>query len=173
MPSTSSTINSQQSASVQGDQHPVIDSFRGDFSFLSNFYESVIYVEGEKYISVEHAYQALKTLDPWSRRLIREAKTPGEAKKLGKSVKLRSDWEIVKVAIMQDLVKKKFENPFLQPLLLATGDATLIEGNTWGDCEWGVCRGVGQNFLGKILMEVRKELLEEQDGELDQSILID
>lgn len=143
----------------------VIDSFRGEFGFLSNFYEATIYVEGMRYRSVEHAYQAFKTVDPWSRRLVREAKTPGEAKKLGKSVKLRPDWESVKVGLMRDFVRKKFENPFLQPLLLATGDAELIEGNTWNDTFWGVCRGVGENWLGKILMEIRQELRQVEDGE--------
>lgn len=136
----------------------VIDSFRGDFGFLSNFYEATIYVDGQRYASVEHAYQAFKTADPWSRKLIREAKTPGIAKKLGKSVKLRPDWESVKVDLMRDFVRKKFDNPFLAPLLLATDDAELIEGNTWNDTFWGVCRGQGQNWLGKILMEVRDEL---------------
>jgi len=145
-------------------ENNVIDSFRGDFSFLSNFYESTIYVDGERYRSVEHAFQAHKTLDPWSRRLIREAKTPGEAKKLGKGVKLRPDWESVKVNLMRDFVRKKFENPFMRPLLLATGDAILVEGNTWNDTFWGVCKGTGKNMLGKILMEVREELATE-DGE--------
>lgn len=143
----------------------IIDSFRGDFGFLSNFHEATIYVDGERYRSVEHAYQAHKTLDPWSRKLIREAKTPGEAKKLGQSVQLRGDWDVVKVDLMRSFVKKKFENPFLRPMLVATGDAELVEGNTWNDTFWGVCRGVGQNWLGRILMEVRDELRESDDSE--------
>lgn len=140
----------------------VIDSFRGDFGFLSNFHEATIYVDGERYRSVEHAYQAHKTLDPLSRRLIREAKTPGEAKKLGQSVRLRDDWESVKVDLMRSFIRKKFENPFLRPLLLATGDAELIEGNTWGDRTWGVYKGEGQNLLGKLLMQVRDEIATEE-----------
>lgn len=144
---------------------PVIDSFRGDFGFLSNFHEATIYVDGARYRSVEHAYQAYKTLDPWSRRLIREAPTPGQAKKLGQGVQLRGDWEAVKVDLMRTFVKKKFENPFLRPLLLATGDAELVEGNTWNDTFWGVCRGTGQNWLGKILMEVRETIRQEDDSE--------
>lgn len=142
----------------------VFDSFRGNLGFLSNFHEATIYVDGERYRSVEHAYQAYKTTDPWSRKLIREARTPGEAKKLGKSVLLRGDWDEVKIDLMRSFVRKKFENPFLRPLLLATDRATLVEGNTWNDTFWGVCRGVGQNWLGKILMEVREEIrLEEND----------
>lgn len=135
-----------------------IDKFSGDFGFLSNFYPSVIYVDGLKYASVEHAYQAAKSSDPSTRELIRGAKTSAIAKKLGKSVQLRPDWESTKIELMRVLVRKKFDNPFLKPLLLATGDAELIEGNTWNDTTWGVCRGVGQNWLGKILMQVRDEL---------------
>jgi ribA/ribD-fused uncharacterized protein len=136
----------------------VINDFRGEFSFLSNLYESTIYVDGERYASVEHAYQAHKTLDPWSRKLVREARTSRDAKRLGKSVTLRGDWEAIKVDLMRSFVRKKFENPFLRPLLLATGDADLVEGNTWGDTFWGVCRGEGQNWLGRLLMEVRDEI---------------
>ncbi len=141
----------------------IIDSFRGEFAFLSNFYESVIYVDGQKYLSVEHAYQSSKTLDPFSKKLIREAKTPGQAKKLGKSVKLRHDWESVKIDLMKSFIVKKFENPFLRPLLLETGDAELIEANTWNDSFWGTCKGEGQNWLGKLLMCVRAEIVQEND----------
>jgi len=136
----------------------VIDSFRGEFGFLSNFYEASIYVDGERYKSVEHAYQAAKTLDPWSKRLVREALTPGQAKKLGQSVTIRPDWDAVKVELMKEFVRKKFENPFLRPLLVATGDAELVEANTWNDVFWGVCRGTGENWLGRILMQVRDEV---------------
>jgi ribA/ribD-fused uncharacterized protein len=137
---------------------PIIDSFRGDFSFLTNFYRSTIYYDGEKYPTVEHAYQAAKTLDPKMRTMIRTAKTPGIAKILGRSVTLRPDWDSIKMHVMRTCIKKKFENPFMKPLLLATGNAKLVEGNTWGDREWGVYQGEGKNLLGKILMEVRDEL---------------
>jgi ribA/ribD-fused uncharacterized protein len=141
----------------------VIDHFRQEFGFLSNFYAAPIYVDGVRYPSVEHAYHAHKTFDETSRKLIREAKTPVIAKKLGYAVKLREDWLDVRVSLMKIFVKKKFENPFLKELLLATEDAILIEGNTWGDKFWGVCRGVGENHLGRILMEVREELKREND----------
>lgn len=139
-----------------------IDSFKNEFGFLSNFYEAPIYINGKRYASVEHAYQAFKTLDESSHNLIREAKTPGIAKKLGRAVSLRKDWDTVKYDLMLTFVRKKFENPFLRPLLLATEGAELIEGNTWNDTIWGVCRGVGQNLLGKILMQVRNECREEE-----------
>lgn len=144
--------------------HVIIDSFRGDFGFLSNFYEMSIWIDGEKYPSVEHAYQAAKTNDPTTKKLIREAKTPAIAKKLGQSCQLVQGWDSKKIVIMRELIKKKFENPLLRALLLATEDAQLIEGNTWNDRFWGVCRGVGSNWLGKILMEVRKECKLDTDG---------
>ncbi len=53
----------------------------------------------------------------------------------------------------------KFTRHFdLREKLLATGDRKLVEGNTWGDTFWGVCRGNGKNHLGKILMKIRAEL---------------
>lgn len=133
-----------------------IDSFRGDFGFLSNFYESSIWVDGQRYPTVEHAYQAAKASDPTTAKMIREAKTPGIAKRLGQSCQLPPDWDSRKVSVMRGLVTEKFKNPLLRSLLLATEDAPLVEGNTWNDKFWGVCRGEGKNQLGQILMEVRE-----------------
>ena len=137
----------------------VIDSFTtaSGYPFLSNFHPSTIYVEGRSYATVEHAYQAHKTLDEGPRELIRKATSPAIAKKLGRGVLLRPDWDIVKLDLMRTFVKKKFENPFLRPLLISTGEAQLVYGNTWNDRFFGVCRGTGANWLGKILMEVREE----------------
>jgi len=139
-----------------------ITRFRGDFGFLSNFYEASIWVDGERYPSVEHAYQAAKAVDPVSRKMIREAARPGDAKKLGKCVQLSADWDARKVSVMRKLVTEKFKNPLLRSLLLATEDAELVEGNTWNDTTWGICRGKGQNLLGKILMDVRDECRREE-----------
>jgi ribA/ribD-fused uncharacterized protein len=139
----------------------VIDRFRGDFGFLSNFHEASIWIDGDRYPSVEHAYQAAKAVDPVSRKMIREAARPGDAKKLGKCVQLPPDWDTKKVDLMRRFVREKFKNPLLRAMLVATEDATLIEGNTWNDTFWGVCRGRGQNWLGKILMEVREECRQE------------
>lgn len=144
-----------------------IDSFSGKYRFLSNFYRCYIEYEGITYPSVEHAYQAAKTLSKNERSRIAAMSTPGEAKRAGRQVKLRADWEQVKVAIMLELLRKKFDpdalgayapNETKAAALLATGDAELIEGNTWGDRFWGVCGGVGENMLGKLLMQVREEL---------------
>lgn len=133
--------------------------FSGDYRFLSNFYPARAIVNGLAFRSVEHAYQATKTLDMGARVEIMRAATPGQAKRLGQKVELRSDWEVLKLDIMYRLVRQKFTaDKDLRRQLLATGDRDLIEGNTWGDTFWGVCNGEGQNHLGKILMKVRKEL---------------
>lgn len=135
-----------------------IDGFFGDYRFLSNFHLADVEMDGEIYSSTEHAFQAAKTLNKKERKAIRKAKTPKEAKKLGRLVKLREDWESVKFVVMLDVVRRKFQHPELAELLLATEDAELIEGNSWNDTVWGVCNGKGTNWLGKILMLVRREL---------------
>jgi ribA/ribD-fused uncharacterized protein len=140
-----------------------ITRFIGEHSFLANFYVSTIYVDGRSYPSVEHAYQAAKASTESERELIRAARTPMEAKKLGKSLILPPDWEEGRVELMRKLVRAKFENPLLRELLRATGAAELIQDNKWSDRFWGVFRGEGHNWLGKILMEVREEIMQNPD----------
>jgi ribA/ribD-fused uncharacterized protein len=136
-----------------------IDQFTGDYDFLSNFHPSPIEVDGIVYSTVEHAFQAAKTFDLEEKQAVAQAATPGIAKRKGRKVQLRPDWEQVKVGIMEELVRLKFTTyPDLGEQLLATGDAELVEGNNWNDTFWGVCRGKGRNALGKILMKVRSEL---------------
>lgn len=134
----------------------MINSFRGDYGFLSNFHYSKIEIEGITFLSGEAAFQSFKDLD----KQISFAKlTPAEAKRKGKSVSLRADWEDVKIRIMYDVTLAKFEqNEDLKQLLLLTGDKQLVEGNYWNDTCWGVCGGVGSNLLGEILMIVREQL---------------
>jgi len=138
----------------------IINSFTiaSGYDFLSNFYRSTIWVDGKSWPTIEHAYQAYKSLNEDEREIIRKASNPAEAKKLGRSVTLRDDWDSVKFSLMKSFVQKKFESPFLADLLIKTDDAELIHGNTWNDKVWGVCRGSGENLLGKILMEVRDEI---------------
>jgi len=145
----------------------VIDRFTKEsgYDYLSNFYPSTVRFEGNLYPTVEHAYQASKTIDLKLREFIRKASGPMEAKKLGRCLLLREDWELVRVDIMRHLIKEKFSNPFLLHLLIKTKDADLIMGNLWNDRFWGVCRGTGENWLGKILMEVREELILEKENE--------
>jgi len=136
----------------------IIAEFQGQYQFLSNFYPSPLTFDGIKYSTSEHAYQAMKTLDISERERISKLLTAGQAKRAGKLVKLRPDWDNIKDQIMFDIVKAKFQqNLELRYKLLATGNSELQEGNYWGDTYWGICRGVGQNKLGKILMKVRME----------------
>jgi len=138
----------------------IIDSFTiaSGYAFLSNFYPSTIWVDGKSYATVEHAYQCHKTLDESTHEVIRNAKDPAVAKKLGRGVVIRSDWNDVKIPLMRSFVKAKFESPFLSHLLIGTDDSILVNGNSWNDRVWGVCRGSGDNLLGKILMEIREDL---------------
>ena len=141
----------------------IIDCFDGEFAFLSNFYESPCEFEGIVYPTVEHAFQAAKTLCILTREEIAAAPTPGKAKRMGRKVQLREDWELVKTDVMRECLKSKFSHPVLKMQLLATKDATLIEGTTWHDRCWGICtcpecKGAGENRLGKLLMELREEL---------------
>lgn len=135
-----------------------IDKFTGKYKFLSNFYLIPIEYEGVIYRSVEHAFQAAKTLDSKQRNIFRQCTTPADAKYCGRLIKLREDWENVKDDIMYELVKQKFNNIELKDKLVATGNNLIIEGNNHGDCYWGVCNNVGENHLGKILMRVRNEI---------------
>lgn len=136
-----------------------IESFAGDYKFLSNFYPCLVELDGEIYPSVEHAYQAAKTLNINDRRIIQQTAQANIVKKLGKYVTIRDDWDEIKLEVMSDLVWQKFsKHDDLRAKLLATQKHELIEGNWWNDTYWGVCKGVGQNNLGKILMAVRNEL---------------
>ncbi len=133
-----------------------IDSFSGVFRFLSNFYPAPVRYEGIDYPTSEHAFQAVKTVDVNQRLNIAMLETPGEAKKYGKTVRMRPAWDDIKVGVMAEIVEAKFsQNPHLLEMLIATDDMEIIEGNTWGDTFWGVSDGEGENNLGKVLMEVR------------------
>jgi len=135
----------------------MINSFRGKNRFLSNFWPAPVTLDGVEYPSTENAYQAAKTLDLECRKVF-ETCSSGDAKKLGRQLTVRDDWKNISLGIMLDLNRQKFQDEELKAKLKATGDQELVEGNTWGDTFWGVCNGVGENHLGKILMQVRKEV---------------
>ncbi len=134
-----------------------IEHFKGDYSFLSNFYVIDVEYEGMIYPSSEHAYVAAKTLDFEIRKDIIKLSTPGKAKRFGREIDLRSDWEDVKIREMRVIVGYKFSIPEMEQKLLATGNSELIETNNWNDTFWGVCNGIGKNNLGKLLMSIRNE----------------
>lgn len=139
-----------------GGAAPRILAFDGPHAFLCNFHPSPIEWEGVAYPTVEHAFQAAKTLDDDTRRWIAALPLPLDAKAAGQRVALRPNWEAVKTAVMAELLRLKFADPALRALLRATGDAELIEGNHWFDRVWGQCPiGVGENRLGILLMAER------------------
>ena len=144
-----------------------IDEFTNGNRFLSNFYRSPIHHQGINYPTAEHLYQALKTTERSMRKKISSLNTPGKAKRMGKTITLRKDWEGIKIIAMRWVIGLKFDqNLELQQLLLATEGSILVEGNYWHDNFWGNCKCPkckqidGKNNLGKILMRKRFQLLE-------------
>ncbi len=133
-------------------------AFTGPHRFLSNYYPSVVAYEGQLYPTAENAFQAAKTLDSALRERFTRF-TPSDAKHVGRSIPLRAGWDDMRIAVMEEVLRSKFDHTVRRSLLEATGDAALVEGNTWGDTFWGRCNGVGENNLGKLLMKIRAELL--------------
>lgn len=144
----------------------VIDSFTGRWRILSNFSPHALELGGIRYPTSEHAFQALKTLDPEERAQVAAQRTPGAAKRLGRHVQLRRDWPQVRFEVMHRVLVAKFA-PYTgrRELLVATGDARIIEGNVWHDQLWGDCRcgreecaEPGENRLGILLQSLRWEI---------------
>jgi len=140
-----------------------IDDFNGNYRFLSNFYPCTVEYEGITYPSNEHYYVAMKTTDLNLRREVANVSTPGQVKRFGRAMEIRPDWDSVKLQVMEYGLRQKFSDPSLAQMLKDTGDAQLVEWNTWHDCIWGVCScpkcgGSGKNYLGKLLMKIRAEL---------------
>lgn len=140
----------------------MIEEFQNEYRFLSNFWPCDIMFDGILYPSVEHAYQAAKILDNRHRILIRNIKTPGKAKSLGRTLEVREDWEDIKVDIMHGLIVQKFSREPLRKQLMDTEPHELQDGNRWGDTFWGVYNGKGKNILGKILMSFRTGLMKRE-----------
>jgi predicted NAD-dependent protein-ADP-ribosyltransferase YbiA (DUF1768 family) len=165
---------------LEEDGKKIIDSFAGEYEYLSNFYPVQIFFRGHWYPTVENAFQSQKDDDEFYQLQFRTSAeilyfhqcingahikfdhikiyelTPGQAKRAGRKCELKKDWEKIKVPLMDELVDIKFNNPILEKRLLQTDDAILIEGNTWDDQFWGVCGGVGLNMLGKSIMKARR-----------------
>jgi ribA/ribD-fused uncharacterized protein len=170
---------------------PVLGFFK-QYRWLSNFagaessatqWQVVIQFEGMQYPSVEHAYQAAKTLNEAERKTLAQAPLASQTKRLGRRITMRPNWNEIRVSVMQDLLFQKFSptlNPTLAQLLWNTGERELVELNTWGDDFWGMVEFdptqsghvslprssyhglilVGFNHLGRLLMKVRRHLQE-------------
>lgn len=150
-----------------------ISSFRGRYYFLSNFADIPVTFEGLTYANAEAAFHAAKIepSDAVDQKTGATRKTfttlpPNKAKALGRRVNLRPEWNHIRLAVMTEIIRSKFATEPLKSYLLATNDEELIEGNTWNDRFWGVDTRSwqGANNLGKILMQVRDELRNENRG---------
>lgn len=149
----------------------MISSFTGEYAFLSNFYGytqvAPWYGSGPVAEVVwrtnEHYFQAAKAVDFTTANHVRLCLTPTDAKRVGRTIVLRPDWDAIKLDVMLTGLRAKFTAPPLAEKLLDTGDLELVEWNTWGDTYWGGCGWrdgrdpVGSNWLGKLLMLVREE----------------
>ncbi len=140
-----------------------IPAFRGEYRFLSNFWPCYLMYQNMLYPTAEHAYQAAKVESIEIKTSIKNCHTPAQAKDFFEKNRIQPDpgWTIEKkLVVMEEILTIKFggKDPFLTRALLATGDAELIEGNTWNDTFWGVCNHSGENNLGRLLMKVRDEL---------------
>lgn len=148
----------------------MINCFDGEFAFLSNFYTSPFEdpKTGAMFLTMEHYFQAMKADNMRDYLTIASAPTPGKAKRLGRQCVLRWDWEKVKEQVMEDGLRLKFADPELRQKLIDTAPHMLEEGNSWHDNTWGVCHclkcqdTIGQNKLGKLLMKLRTEFMEEK-----------
>jgi ribA/ribD-fused uncharacterized protein len=139
-----------------------INDFRGDLSFLSNFYKTPIFYRDTVFKTSEHAYQWAKCDNEHDRSRMLAAETPRDVKRIGHEIKCDiKKWDSGKVAVMREILVDKFKHKRLMKQLVETGDFELVEGNHWHDNFWGDCYCVtckkypGSNHLGKLLMEIR------------------
>lgn len=140
-----------------------IKGFFGEYRFLSNFHLCEVPFQEKDgtvlvYPSTEHAYMAQKTDSMKVKQIFAlPSVTPSQARELGQQIKIKRGWDNIKWETMFKINLIKYRNnPDLGEMLLSTGDKLLEETNWWGDTYWGVCDGVGENNLGKILMSIRK-----------------
>jgi len=130
-----------------------------DYSWMSNFAPIPIQdSEGKTWPTVEHLFQAAKSLNRSEQDMIRKAPSPKMAKKLGRAVKLRKGWDNMRLNVMKGILKRKFEqHPDLKEKLLATGNEPIEEDAHWDEF-WGTGKfGHGKNWMGKLLMQLRGE----------------
>lgn len=135
-----------------------------EYGVLSNFARTPILLDNKVWPTAEHLFQALKFTgdadNPEYQEQIRNAYTPTEAARMGRSrqVKIRSDWDKVKVKAMLRVINlKALQHRSVIDALRSSGDALLVE-KSWKDNYWGTGPdGLGLNMLGKLWMQVRLE----------------
>ncbi len=137
-----------------------IFGFFKEHRFLSNFHIAPISYRELIFPTTEHAYMAMKVDDDEFWLEMSQVSTPREARNKGQLCPLRPDWEQVKTKFMYEVCFNKFtQHNDLRKKLLATDNKPLTENNWWDCTVWGVCNGVGENHLGKILMRIRDEIV--------------
>ncbi len=157
----------------------MIDSLTGRYRFLSNFYPSKIEHNGIIYPTVEHFYVAMKIKEGQMiktkymttedcRQMISKMSSAASVKNLGKTFKIRSDWDNIKLKVMEWALNEKFKDKDLSDLLVSTNGEEIVEGNYWHDNFFGICsckscEGKGQNHLGKLLVSIREKIKGEKD----------
>jgi ribA/ribD-fused uncharacterized protein len=141
----------------------VIGSFRGEYSFLSNFFHAPFYLNEKGWQTVEHCYQAAKAANPEDSEFIRSASFAAGAKHRGRGIKQRADFEEIKLGVMKEALIAKFSTHLgLKQKLETTRGFLLQENNYWHDNYWGNCTCnrcsniEGENHLGRMLMEIRE-----------------
>jgi ribA/ribD-fused uncharacterized protein len=131
-------------------------------SEFSNFAPFPVDLDGKRWPTSEHYYQAQKFTDAELQTKIRKAEKPVITKKLADKHRdrIRPDWDAVKDQVMYRVVRRKFElHAALRELLLATGEEEILEDAPNHDAYWGIGQdGNGQNKLGKIIERIRAEL---------------
>lgn len=134
-----------------------IRGFFGEYRYLSNFWIAPIVLEGQRFQTVEHFFQASKATSDSDFNYVAYALGPKLAKGRGRDIKIRPDWDKIKDSIMLKALNAKFDqHPDLCNLLLGTQGCYLEETNSWNDTYWGVCNGKGLNKLGIMLMQIRQ-----------------
>jgi ribA/ribD-fused uncharacterized protein len=149
-----------------------IGPFRDEYAYLSNMFPAPFVlphyhldIEME-WLTVEHYYQAAKTINPDEIINIRFAPSGKAAKGIGKNVTLIHDWDNIKIEVMEKGLTEKFKIPILRKRLISTDPEEIVEINHWHDHFWGMCNGHGDNNLGKLLMKIRKHVIQtEQNNE--------
>ena len=141
----------------------MINQFRGDFYFLSNMYECDIEFNKNKFKSIEHAYIYHK-YDNIEIKKLALSDIDGKVLKIeSKRFKKVKGWDDIKLKLMYELLKVKFNKTPFKEMLISTNDCNIVEGNSWNDTFWGVditqTPNIGENHLGRLIMKVRDELL--------------
>ena len=147
---------------------PILGFF-GEYRFLSNFHILNLAIPEShpecnfSYPTVEHAYQAAKTTDIRYKRRLASCNSPMSAKRHGYKVPIRDDWDDARIGVMRKLLEFKFDDPELKEKLIATHPRNIYEVNTWNDKFWGCDHDLnGENWMGRLLMEIRESIMEDE-----------